>query len=69
MNPDIIGWAASAVLLATLVRQILKQALNAKTKDGAAAGAGTNGVAGGLSTGAPVQPVAASPLGGELHKE
>ncbi len=26
MNPDIIGWAASAVLLATLVRQILKQA-------------------------------------------
>ncbi len=26
MNPDIIGWAASAVLLATLVRQITKQA-------------------------------------------
>lgn len=25
MNPDIIGWAASAVLLATLVRQIVKQ--------------------------------------------
>ncbi|ADV27920.1 putative transmembrane protein [Pseudoxanthomonas suwonensis 11-1] len=26
MNPDLIGWAASGVLLATLVRQILKQA-------------------------------------------
>lgn len=26
MNPDIIGWAASVVLLATLIRQILKQA-------------------------------------------
>ena len=26
MNPDIVGWAASIVLLATLVRQILKQA-------------------------------------------
>ena len=26
MNPDLIGWAASAVLLATLARQILKQA-------------------------------------------
>ena len=25
MNPDIIGWAASAVLLATLIRQIRKQ--------------------------------------------
>lgn len=25
MNPDLIGWAASAVLLATLVRQIGKQ--------------------------------------------
>jgi len=26
MNPDLVGWAASAVLLATLVRQIAKQA-------------------------------------------
>jgi MtN3 and saliva related transmembrane protein len=26
MNPDIVGWAASAILLATLVRQIVKQA-------------------------------------------
>lgn len=25
MNPDIIGWLASAILLATLVRQIRKQ--------------------------------------------
>src|SRR5690606_36348692 len=25
MNPDIIGWAASAILLATLVRQIVTQ--------------------------------------------
>ena len=25
MNPDIVGWAASAILLATLVRQIRKQ--------------------------------------------
>ena len=25
MNPDLIGWAASAILLATLVRQIRKQ--------------------------------------------
>ncbi len=50
--------------------QILKQALNAKGKDGASAGAGagSNGV-GGLSASAPVQPVAAAPLGSELHKE
>jgi integration host factor subunit alpha len=48
--------------------QILKQALNAKGKEGGAAGAGTNGV-GGLSASAPVQPVAAAPLGSELHKE
>jgi uncharacterized protein with PQ loop repeat len=26
MNPDIIGWAASAVLMATLVQQVVKQA-------------------------------------------
>lgn len=26
MNPDIIGWTASIILLATLVRQIAKQA-------------------------------------------
>jgi MtN3 and saliva related transmembrane protein len=26
MNPDLIGWAASAVLLATLIRQIVVQA-------------------------------------------
>jgi uncharacterized protein with PQ loop repeat len=26
MNPDWIGWTASAILLATLVRQIIKQA-------------------------------------------
>lgn len=26
MNPDLIGWAASAILLATLVRQIVLQA-------------------------------------------
>lgn len=25
MNPDIIGWIASAILLATLIRQIAKQ--------------------------------------------
>lgn len=25
MNPDVIGWASSAILLATLVRQIVKQ--------------------------------------------
>lgn len=25
MNPDIIGWLASAILLATLVRQVRKQ--------------------------------------------
>src|SRR5688572_23479426 len=47
--------------------QILKQALNAKSKEGATTA--TNGIGGGLSAGAPVQPVAASPLGGELHKE
>jgi MtN3 and saliva related transmembrane protein len=26
LNPDIVGWAASAILLATLVRQVVKQA-------------------------------------------
>lgn len=26
MNPDIIGWAASIILLATLIRQVVKQA-------------------------------------------
>jgi len=26
MNPDIIGWTASIILLATLIRQIVKQA-------------------------------------------
>lgn len=26
MNADLVGWAASAILLATLVRQIIKQA-------------------------------------------
>lgn len=25
MNPDVIGWASSAILLATLIRQIVKQ--------------------------------------------
>ncbi len=25
MNPDIVGWAASAILLATLSRQIITQ--------------------------------------------
>ena len=25
MNPDLIGWTSSAILLATLVRQIVKQ--------------------------------------------
>ncbi|TYT27055.1 hypothetical protein FZO89_12735 [Luteimonas viscosa] len=33
MNPDIIGWLASAILLATLVRQIRKQ-----VEDGTGAG-------------------------------
>ncbi|MDH5835310.1 hypothetical protein [Luteimonas kalidii] len=33
MNPDLIGWAASAILLATLVRQIRKQ-----VADGSGAG-------------------------------
>jgi uncharacterized protein with PQ loop repeat len=26
MNPDVVGWAASAVLIATLVQQVIKQA-------------------------------------------
>jgi len=26
MNPDIVGWTASAILMATLVRQVVKQA-------------------------------------------
>ncbi|WP_313915182.1 hypothetical protein [Tahibacter sp.] len=26
MNPDVVGWAASAVLMATLVQQVIKQA-------------------------------------------
>lgn len=26
MNPDVVGWAASAVLIATLVQQVVKQA-------------------------------------------
>lgn len=30
MNPDIIGWGASAILLATLVRQIAKQVADGK---------------------------------------
>ena len=32
MNPDIVGWAASAILLATLVRQIVKQARDPDAK-------------------------------------
>lgn len=28
MSPDVIGWLASAILLATLVKQIHKQAAN-----------------------------------------
>lgn len=26
MNPDVVGWAASAVLMATLIQQVIKQA-------------------------------------------
>lgn len=26
MNPDVVGWAASAVLIATLIQQVVKQA-------------------------------------------
>jgi hypothetical protein len=26
MNPDVVGWAASAILIATLVQQVVKQA-------------------------------------------
>lgn len=26
MSPDVVGWAASAVLMATLVQQVIKQA-------------------------------------------
>jgi uncharacterized protein with PQ loop repeat len=26
MNPDVVGWAASAVLMATLIQQVVKQA-------------------------------------------
>ena len=26
MNPDVVGWAASAVLIATLIQQVAKQA-------------------------------------------
>ena len=26
MNPDMVGWAASAVLMATLIQQVVKQA-------------------------------------------
>ncbi len=26
MNPDLVGWAASAILIATLVQQVVKQA-------------------------------------------
>jgi len=32
MNPDIIGWAASAILLATLCRQIYTQAQDKDAK-------------------------------------
>lgn len=32
MNPDLIGWAASAILMATLVRQIVVQSKDAHAR-------------------------------------
>jgi len=32
MSPDLIGWAASAILVATLIRQIITQSKDANAK-------------------------------------